>query len=161
MNNKTATILVALSFLLSSFAALAQDENPFIGAWDINLEESEFGSANPPKNMSRSYTDLGNGSYAYQVATVNEDDTLNLSSAIYTYSGEQYPIVSFDELPAPARISYRRINETTVEYTVRVGGEVTQIGAKFISPNYQQLTISIQFPDSDQENQILVFNRRR
>jgi hypothetical protein len=38
---------------------------------------------------------------------------------------------------------------------------VSQIGAKFISPNYQQLTISIQYPDSDQENQILVFNRRR
>ena len=161
MKNKIATILVALSVLLGASTVVAQGENPFIGSWDINLEESNFGSATAPKNMSRSYTDLGNGSYAYQVATVNQDDTLNLTSAIYTYSGEQYPIVSFDELPAPALISYRKINDTTVEYTIRVGGEVTQIGAKFISPNYQQLTISVQFPNSDQENQVLVFNRRR
>ena len=42
-----------------------------------------------------------------------------------------------------------------------VDDEVQQIGAKFISPNYQQLTIAIQFPNSDQEDQILVFHRRQ
>jgi hypothetical protein len=161
MSNRIATTLVALTLLLGASTVLAQGENPFIGSWDIDLSASDFGSATPPLNMSRSYTDLGNGSYAYQVARVALDGTLSLTSAIYTYSGEEYPIVSFDELPAPAMISYRKINETTVEYTVRVGGEVSQIGAKFISPNYQQLTISIQYPDSEQENQILVFNRRR
>jgi len=161
MNNSIATILVALSILLGASTALAQGENPFIGTWDIDFDQSEFGSATPPQNMSRSYTNLGNGSYAYQVATVNEDGTLGLSSAIYSYSGEQYPIVSFDELPAPALISYRRINDTTVEYTVAVGGQVSQIGSKFISPNYLQLTISIQFPNTDQKNQVLIFNRRR
>lgn len=161
MNRKIATILVAISGLLSSAAALAQEENPFIGTWDIDFTESDFGSATPPQNMSRSYTDLNNGSYAYQVAVVNQDGSLSLTSAIYTYSGEEYPIVSFDELPAPARISYRRISDTTVEYTVRLDGEVTQIGSKFISPNYGRLTISIQFPDTDLENQVLIFNRRR
>ena len=96
----------------------------------------------------------------YQVATSNEDGTVSITSAHYTYSGGQYPIASFDELQG-ATISYRKINETTVEYTVRLNGEVTQIGAKFISPNYQRLTIGIQFPNSDQEDQVLIFNRRR
>lgn len=161
MNKKIATILVALSVLFGASAALAQNENPFIGTWDIDFDESYFGNAPVPQNLSRSYTDLGNGSYAYQVARVNQDGSLGLSSAIYTYSGNEYPIVSFDELPAPARISYRRINEATVEYTVRIGDEVQQIGAKFISPNHQRLSINIQYPNSDQENQILIFNRRR
>lgn len=161
MNKKVATILLVLSVLLGSFSALAQTENPFIGTWDIDLDESDFGSGPVPKNISRSYTDLGEGSYAYQVATINQDDTVGLTSAIYSYSGEQYPIASFDELPDAALISYRKINETTVEYTVHLGDELNQIGAKFISPNYQRLTVSIQFPNSDQENQILIFNRRR
>jgi hypothetical protein len=154
-------MLVAWSFVLGFSAAMAQSEDPFIGTWDIDFDESDFGSAAPPKNMSRSYTDLGNGSFAYQVATVNQDESLSLTAAIYTFSGEEYPIVSFDELPAPARISYRKINEATVEYTVRLGDQIQQIGSKFISPNYQRLTISIQFPNSDQENQVLIFNRRR
>ena len=161
MNIKVAAVFVALSVLLGASNALAQTENPFIGTWDIDFGESDFGSATPPQNMTRSYTDLGAGSYAYQVATVNLDGTLSLTSAIYSYDGSEYPIVSFDELPSAARISYRKINDTTVEYTVRLGGEVSQIGAKFISPNYQHLSISIQYPNSDQENQILVFNRRR
>lgn len=161
MKKNIASIILALGVLLGYSLALAQSDEPFIGSWDIDLSASDFGGATPPKNMTRSYTDLGNGSYAYQVATVDQDDNLNLTSAIYTFSGEQYPIVSFDELPAPAMISYRKINSTTVEYTVRVGGEISQIGAKFISPNYQQLTISIQFPNSDQKNQVLIFNRRR
>lgn len=161
MSKNIATIIVVLCFLLGNSAVLAQSDEPFIGSWNIDLDASDFGGAIPPKNMTRSYTALGNGSYAYQVATVNQDDTLNLTSAIYSYSGEQYPIVSFDELPAPAMISYRKINSTTVEYTVRIGDEISQIGAKFISPNYQQLTISIQFPNSNQQNQVLVFNRRR
>jgi hypothetical protein len=37
---------------------------------------------------------------------------------------------------------------------------VQQIGAKVVTPNYQQLRIIVQFPDSDQEDQVLVFNRR-
>lgn len=161
MSRIKATILIAVLAMFGSMTALAQEENPFIGTWDIDFDESDFGSTTPPQNMSRSYTDLGEGSYAYQVATVNQDGTLSLTSAIYTYSGQKYPIVSFDELPAPARISYRKINETTVEYTVTLDDEVQQIGAKFIAPNYQRLTISIQFPGTDLENQILVFNKRR
>lgn len=161
MKNSLATLLITLFVALASSAGLAQSENPFIGTWDIDMDESDFGSATPPQNMSRSYTDLGNGTYAYQVATVRQDGTLGLSSAIYSYSGQEYPIVSFDELPEPAMISYNREGDSSVEYTVRVGNEISQIGSKFISPNYQRLTISIQFPNSDQENQILIFNRRR
>ena len=161
MKNTVATLLITLFVLLASSSGLAQSENPFIGTWDIDMDESDFGSGTAPQNMSRSYTDLGNGSYAYQVATVSQDGTLGLSSAIYSYSGQEYPIVSFDELPAPAMISYNRINDSTVEYTIRSNNAISQIGSKFISPNYQRLTISIQFPNSDQQNQILIFNRRR
>jgi len=140
--------------------AFAQSENPFLGTWDVDFRQSDFGSAAVPMELSRTYSDLGNGNYMYLVVTMNQDGTHSASSASYSYSGEQYPIASLDQLEA-ARISYRRINESTVEYTVRLGDEVSQIGAKFISPNYQQLTIAIQFPDSDQNDQILVFNRRR
>ena len=161
MLKKLQSLLSALALSAISLGALAQSENPFIGTWDIDFDESDFGSSTVPQNISRSYTELGNGSYAYQVATVNPDGTVSLTSAIYTYNGEQYPLASFDELPEAALISYKKINETTVEYTVHLAGEANQIGAKFISPNYQRLTIGIQFPNSDLENQILVFNRRR
>ncbi len=165
MKKRPANLLVMLSAALISMTAFittvnaAESENPFIGTWDLNITESDFGSVAVPADMSRVYADLGDGNYMYLVVTINEDGSFGGTSATYSYSGDQYPIASIAQLETP-RISYRKINDTTVEYTVRLGGEVQQIGAKFISPNYQQLTIAIQFPNSDQEDQILVFNRR-
>ena len=160
MSKKLKLLLAAFAISTLSTGALAQVGNPFIGTWDLDFVQSDFGSATAPKNMSRTYADLGHGNYMYLVASINGDGSLGGTSASYTYSGEQYPIASLDELPA-AYISYRKINEQTVEYIVRLDGEVNQIGAKFISPSYQQLTIGIQFPNSDLKDQVLVFNRRR
>ena len=96
----------------------------------------------------------------YLVVTIDKAGTLGGSSASYSYSGEQYPIASLNQLPATL-ISYSKINDTTVEYTITLDSEVSQIGAKSISHSHQQLTIGIQFPNSDQKDQLLVFNRRR
>ena len=159
MLKKFMPSIALIAFLLASVGARAQSENPFIGTWDIDLRASDFGSATAPANMSRTYFDHGDGTYTYMVITTNEDGTLSGTTSHYSYSGDRYSIASFNQNQR-ANISYNRINDTTVEYTVYLDGEVQQIGAKFISPNYQQLTISIQFPGSNQENQILIFNKR-
>lgn len=159
MHTKFKQILAIFSLTLLSTTIFAQSENPFIGTWDIDLQRSNFGSAAEPAAMARTYYDHGDGSYSYILVTTNAEGVVNASSAHYSYSGETHPIANFDQ-NVRATISYNRINDTTVEYTVYVDGEVTQIGAKFISPNYQQLTIAIQTPNSNQEDQILIFNRR-
>jgi hypothetical protein len=143
-----------------AMAAVGQDENPFIGTWDLDREASDFGGSVQPQNMSRTYADLGNGSFMYLVANLTPDGSLGGSSATYKYDGEQYPIASLTASD-PAYISYRKINDKTVEYRVQVDGMVTQIGAKTISNDGRVLTIAIQFPASSQSNQILRFNRRR
>jgi hypothetical protein len=159
MSVKPHSLLFALTLVIFSANVLGQGANPFIGSWDIDLRGSNFGTATAPQNMSRTYYDHGDDTYTYMVITTNEDGSLSGSTSHYSYSGDQYPIANFNQ-DARSTISYNRINETTVEYTVYVNGEVTQIGAKFIAPNYQRLTIAIQFPNSDQEDQILVFDRR-
>lgn len=158
MSYKTQSLLLVLLLGLAS-SALAQAQNPFIGTWDIDLRESNFGSATPPANMSRTYFDHGDGSYTYMVITTAQDGSLSGSTANYSYDGELYPIANFDQNPE-ATISYTQINDTTVEYRVYLDGELSQIGAKYISPNHQHLTISIQYPGTGQENQILLFNKR-
>ena len=155
-------LLLATTMCLSSLSILAQGENPFVGTWDINISASDFGGAPAPANMSRTYADLGDGSYIYMVATVNQDSTLSGSSATYRYDGGQYPIASLTP-GAQAKISYRRLNDRTIEYRVHVEDILTQIGAKTISPDGRVLRIAIQFPSAQgsQNNQILEFDRRR
>lgn len=159
MIRKAAFLLTVLVYWHS---VVAQDDNPFVGTWDIDLAASDFGGASPPANMSRTYADLGNGSFMYLVASVNPEGIITGSSATYRYDLKRYPIASIIGANQ-ATISYRKLNERTVEYTVRVGEQITQIGAKTISPDGRVLRIAIQYPASQgrQGNQILEFNRRR
>ena len=154
-----SALMIALLSTLLSATTLAQSANPFIGTWDIDISQSNFGSATVPANLSRTYFDHGDETYTYMVITTAQDGSLSGSTARYSYSGEQYSIASFNQ-DQSAKISYRMIAPTTVEYRVYLDGEVQQIGAKVVAPNYQQLRIIIQFPNSDQEDQILVFNKR-
>tara|TARA_R110002073_G_scaffold248835_1_gene411654 strand:- start:1521 stop:2003 length:483 start_codon:yes stop_codon:yes gene_type:complete len=159
MLKKISELLIAFSFTLFSATTLAQGANPFIGTWDMDTSRSNFGSATAPANLSRTYFDHGDETYTYMVITTAQDGFVSGTTARYSYSGEQYPIASFNQ-DQRASISYQKIAPTTVEYTVYLNGEVQQIGAKVVTPNYQQLRIIIQFPNSDQENQVLVFNKR-
>lgn len=154
-------LLTVTICLFLNLSAAAQNENPFIGTWDLNIPESNFGGAAVPENMARTYADLGDGRYMYLVITLNPDGSLGGSSATYQYDGGRYPIAAVNQVNQ-AYISYRKINERTVEYTVHAGGQVTQIGAKTISPDGRVLQIAIQFPTSQGglDNQILVFDRR-
>lgn len=157
---KLQSLLAAFLLSIVTTSILAQGANPFIGTWDIDLRASNFGSGTAPVNMSRTYYDHHDNTYTYMVITTAEDGSLSGTTARYSYSGERYPIASFN--PAQdAMISYSKISDTTVEYTVYLNGETQQIGAKLVSANYQQLTIAIQFPNSELEDQILVFNKRR
>jgi hypothetical protein len=159
MIRKSILAIVGTLCLCFSAATSAQSENPFIGTWDIDMARSNFGSATPPASMSRTYYDHGDGSYSYIVVTINQEGVVNASSAHYDYSGKTHPIANFNQ-DVQATISYRKIHDTSVEYTVYVDGVVSQIGAKFVSPNFQQLSIAIQSPISDQQGQILIFNKR-
>ncbi len=159
MSTRIRSIFISIALFLVAPVLMAQSGNPFIGSWEVDLRSSNFGSATPPQDLVRTYFDHGDDTYTYMVITTGQDGTVSGTTSHYSYSGDNYPIANFNQ-DIRAQISYNKINDTTVEYTVYVNGEAQQIGAKFISPNYQQLTISIQFPNSDQDDQILVFNRR-
>lgn len=159
MFKKISGLLIAFFCTLFSATTLAQSANPFVGTWDMDIRQSNFGSATAPANLSRTYFDHGDETYTYMVITTAQDGSVNGTTSRYSYSGERYSIASFNQ-DQSATVSYKKIAPTTVEYTVYLNGEVQQIGAKVVAPNYQQLRIIIQFPNSDQEDQVLVFNKR-
>ncbi|MBL4580769.1 MAG: hypothetical protein JKY29_03030 [Gammaproteobacteria bacterium] len=153
-------ILVALFTLLLPLAASAQDDNPFIGVWDLDKSDSNFGSSPVPENMIRTYANAADGAFMYLLVTINADESIGGSSATYKYDNQENTIASLNP-DAQAAISYRKVNEKTVEYIVRVNGLTTQIGAKTISPDGSVLTIVIQSVGGQVNNQILKFDRRR
>lgn len=151
------------SMCMLSFAAFAQSENPFIGTWDLDAANSDFGAAPVPNATTRTYIETGDGGYMYLVVTINQDGSIGGSSASYRYDGENNSIATIGGNGAQTTISYYFVNGRTVEYTIRNAGRTTQIGAKTLSPDSRVLTIVIQNINPDGGNsssQILRFNRR-
>ena len=146
-----------------SFTATAQTKNPFLGTWDLDAANSDFGEASFPKNIIRNYSEMDNDEFMYLVITINQDESIGGSSAHYKYDGVNNSIATIDGNGSGATISYYYVNGRTVEYTIRNAGLTTQIGAKTLSPDSRVLTIVIQNIDSEGGNsssQILRFNRR-
>lgn len=160
MRKKTPKTILLLGAVLLSLAASAQDENPFIGVWDLDRDDSNFGSSPVPTDMIRTYANAAGGAFMYLLVTMNEDGSIGGSSATYKYDNQENTIASLNPA-AQATISYRKVNEKTVEYIVRVNGLTTQIGAKTISPDGSVLTIVVQNVGGQVNNQILKFDRRR
>jgi hypothetical protein len=162
MNTKFLTSLLGASVLVLSLNASAQSLNPFIGTWDLNAEESIFGSAPIPQNIVRTYEDRGGNTYFFIITSVNSDGGRARNSATYKYDELEYPLSGLNQ-ESPATISYKRINDRTIEYTIRNSGTISQIGAKTISMDARRLTIAIQITDAEGElnNQVLVFNKRQ
>lgn len=156
-------LILTAGMCLLPFAAIAQGENPFIGTWDLDAANSDFGSAPVPNATTRTYIETGNGGYMYLVVTINQDGSIGGSSASYRYDGANNSIATIGGSGAQSTISYFFVNGRTIEYTIRNGGRTTQIGAKTLSPDSRVLTIVVQNLDPDGGNsssQILRFNRR-
>jgi len=156
-------IFLAASMCILSFAASAQSENPFIGTWDLDATNSDFGSAQLPNAMTRTYIETGGGGYMYLLVTINPDGSIGGSSASYRYDGANNSIATIGGNGAQTTISYFQVNGRTVEYTIRNTGRTSQIGAKTLSPDSRVLTIVIQNINAEggsSSSQILRFNRR-
>lgn len=156
-------IFLAACLCMLSFVASAQSENPFIGTWDLDAANSNFGNAPVPEDMIRTYIETGGGGYMYLLVTINQDGSIGGSSASYRYDGASNSIATIGGAGAQTTISYFQVNGRTVEYTIRNGGRTSQIGAKTLSPDSRVLTIVIQNINAEGGNsssQILRFNRR-
>ncbi|MBL4580911.1 MAG: hypothetical protein JKY29_03755 [Gammaproteobacteria bacterium] len=153
---------LAASMCMLSFTAVAQSENPFIGTWDLDAANSNFGEAQMPSAMTRTYIETGGGGFMYLLVTISPEGAIGGSSASYRYDGASNSIATIGG-GAQTTISYFQVNGRTVEYTIRTAGRTSQIGAKTLSPDSRVLTIVIQNINSEggsSSSQILRFNRR-
>ena len=83
-------IVIALFALLLPLAASAQGDNPFIGVWDLDKPDSNFGSIPIPENMIRTYANASGGAFMYLLVTINADESIGGSSATYDDKKEKH-----------------------------------------------------------------------
>ncbi len=135
MKIKLEKLFLAACVCMLSFAASAQSGNPFIGTWDLDATNSDFGGAQVPASMVRTYAETGGGGYMYLIVTIDDNGIIGGSGASYRYDGVSVPIATMGAVGTQNTISYYQVNGRTVEYTVRNSSGTVQIGAKTLSPD--------------------------
>jgi hypothetical protein len=110
-----------------------------IGTWKLAVAKSKYDPGPPPKNATRTIEALGNGT---RQKTEGVDASGNRVAYEYTanYDGKDYPITGSGAPNEADSIAVRRIDNFTVEATLKKAGNVVQTTRSVVSKDGKVLT---------------------
>jgi hypothetical protein len=111
-----AAVVLAVSVL-----AAAQQKDPFVGTWNLNLAKSKYSPGPPPKSTTTTYEAAGKG---YKVSVKQEPASGPAQQWSYTteLDGKDSPITGNN--PNADAIAVKRIDANTLESVNKKGGKV-------------------------------------
>jgi hypothetical protein len=134
MKARTIVLIVAVC-VLAAAVCLA---NPNMGTWKLNEAKSKF-APGATKNTMVVYTAAGD------MVKVTTDGTTSDGQPAHTewtgkFNGKDYPVTG--DLNADTR-SYKKIDDRTMEITVKKGGKVTVSGRIVLSADGKSRTVTL------------------
>ena len=133
------TVKVALALLVISAGLQAQDKNPLLGKWKINLTKTKYTAGQPPKNQVITYDMVGD---ALRL-TAEIDNAQGHTTNSYTakYDGKDYPFTSTARDAVTGQtVRLKHINANTTERTTWFKGKQIGTVTEVVSPDGKSLT---------------------
>jgi hypothetical protein len=159
-----ATVAVGL-VLLPASVLLAQTKDPYIGVWKLNVAASKYDPGPAPKESARTVEDWGGGLILVTGRGTDAQGNPTWGDYVFRFDGRDYPYASSPSTntpPGPATISYKRIDASTFENTVKRGGKVTGTNAYTVSKDGKTLTQRQKSTNAQGQpaNNVLVWERQ-
>jgi hypothetical protein len=114
-------VAVVLAFLSTSITVIGQASDPWMGAWNLNLAKSKFDPGPPPKSLAANFEPSEDGFFRHTIYIVDAQGRASHTETIAKADGQDYRTVGAQRLTTRA---YKRIDDRTVEITVKTGGNV-------------------------------------
>jgi len=134
MKTRTAALLLA-TLLVGANLCFAADPN--IGTWKLNEAKSKI-DAGLPKNLTVTYEAVGESVKA-TVDGVDGQGKPTHNEWTGKYDGKDYPVTGD---PASDTRSLKKINERTLELTVKKGDKVTMTGRIVLAADGKSRTLT-------------------
>jgi opacity protein-like surface antigen len=143
---------------LGAVALAADQPDPVIGKWTLNVAKSAFVPGPAPKSQTRTYADSAQGT-VMKFTGVSASGAAVSGGSTYKYDGKDYPVTGspdFDTL-AP-----KRLNGSTVRIDLKKGGKVVGTTIRTLSVHNKVLTLSSKGKDSKGAtfDNIMVFDKQ-
>jgi hypothetical protein len=140
---KARTIVLTLALCVIAVAVCVAS-NPNMGTWKLNDAKSKF-AAGATKNTTVVYEAAGD------MVKVTTDGTTGDGKPVHTewmgkFDGKDYPVTGD---PNADTRSYKKIDDRTMEITVKKGGKVTVSGRIVLSADGKSRTVTLKQSGSE------------
>ena len=137
---------------------LAQAADPVNGTWELNLAKSQFDPGPGPQSQTRTYESDGQ-TVKHISKGVNAEGKPTQVEYTASYDGKDYPITGN---PVADTISLKRIDNVTVEATLKKDGRVVSTTTRVISKDGKEMLFRTNGTNAKGEavKNILVFDKR-
>jgi carbamoylphosphate synthase large subunit len=139
---RTRTILASLAVFFAGFA-LCFAADPSMGTWKLNDAKSKF-SPGATKNTTVVYAAAGDN-VKVTVDGVDKDGKATHNEWTGKFDGKDYPVVGDPNSDARA---YKKVDDHTLELTVKKGGKVTATGRIVEAADGKSRTVTTSGVDS-------------
>jgi hypothetical protein len=119
-------------------AGAAESPDPVVGTWALNLAKSKFPQGTAPQSQTRVYTQSADGT-SLNVTGVSADGTAMSQKSTFKYDGKEYPFSGSQDWDG---ISLRKVNNSTVNSTLKLGGKPVGTAVRSISDHGKTLTLT-------------------
>lgn len=153
-----AAVLGMVLFALLGIELAAQDTDPIVGTWELNIVKSKYSPGPAPKSETRTYVVAGQD---IKATAKGVDGAGNPTTAAWTvnYDGKDRPQTGNPDADA---LSLKRIDAFTTEFTQKRAGKVVITGTRTISRDGKVMTITTKGTNARGEaiNDVEIFEKR-
>ena len=135
MKTKALGIILAFCFLAAA-ACFAAD--PQMGTWRLNEAKSKFAPGRP-KNTTVVYRDATGGKVKITTDGVDANGKATHSEWTGKFDGKGYPVTGD---PTSDMRSYTKLDDRTMDFTVKKGGKTTVTGRIVVAGNGKSRTVT-------------------
>ncbi len=152
------TLGAVMALMLPVSHLLAHPADPVNGTWELNVAKSLFGPGPGPQSQTRTYQSDGK-TVKHVSKGVNAEGKPTHVEYTASYDGKDYPMTGN---PVADTISLKRIDDVTVEATLKKAGKVVSTTTRVISKDGKEMTFTTNgtTPRGDAIRNILEFEKR-
>ncbi len=128
--------IIATGYGMAAVAADSPD--PVVGTWTLNLAKSKFQAGAAPQSQTRTYTQSADGT-SLNVTGVAADGSAISQKSTFKYDGKDYPFTGSPDWDA---LALKKVNGSTVNSTMKMGGKPIGTTVRSISDHGKTLTLT-------------------
>ena len=136
---RTLTFGIVLTLVVAVMSLSAQERDPRIGSWKLNVAQSTFDPGPPPQSLTRTYEDRGGGVTLATIEGINAQGNPIFQQAAYKFDGKDYPLATIGA-QIVTTVSEKLVDAYTVEIIVKTGGKVTVTLTQTVSKDGKTMT---------------------